>query len=64
MFADPSRNPQPLRDIVAEQDARLGVLLGIDTVEQLDRLDALPRLVVHDDGQGKTYSLSRADQSD
>jgi hypothetical protein len=59
MFADPQRNPQPLRDLAAEMDARLAALLGPETVKQLDRAGVLPRLVIQDDGHRKRYSLSR-----
>jgi hypothetical protein len=59
MFADPQRNPQPLRDLAAEMDARLSALLGPETVKQLDRAGVLPRLVIQDDGHRKRYSLSR-----
>lgn len=61
MFADPERNPQPLRDLAAEMDARLGGVLGPEAVKQLDRLGVLPRLVVQDDGNTKSYSFSRGD---
>lgn len=59
MFADPRQDPQPLRDIAAEMDARLAAILGQDTVQHLDRAGVLPRLVIQDDGKRKSYSLSR-----
>jgi hypothetical protein len=59
MFADPQQNPQPLRDLAAEMDARLGDVLGAEAVKQLDRLGVLPRLVIQDDGKRKSYSLTR-----
>lgn len=58
MFADPQRNPQPLRDLAAERDRQLETILGADVVQQLNRLGALPRLVVQDDGQKRSYSFS------
>jgi hypothetical protein len=64
MFADPQRDPQPLRDLAAEMDARLGGVLGPDAVKQLDRLGVLPRLVVQDDGTTKSYSFTRAGFAD
>jgi hypothetical protein len=60
MFADPAQDPQPVRDIAAERDARLTAILGVSTLRHLDRLGVLPRLVVQDDGQRKIYGLSRA----
>jgi hypothetical protein len=59
MFADPQQNPQPLRDLAAQMDARLTEIIGGETVKQLDRLGVLPRLVVQDDGKRKNYSFSR-----
>jgi hypothetical protein len=59
MFADPQQNPQPLRDLAAEMDARLASILGPAATKQLDQLGVLPRLVIQDDGQKKSYSLSR-----
>ena len=59
MFADPQRNPQPLRDLAAEMDSRLAEILGAEAVKNLDRAGVLPRLVIQDDGQRKSYSLSR-----
>jgi cell division protein ZapA (FtsZ GTPase activity inhibitor) len=59
MFDDPQRNPQPLRDLAAEMDARLASVLDANTVKHLDRLGVLPRLVIQDDGQRRSYSLSR-----
>jgi len=60
MFADPQQNPQPLREITAEMDSRLAAIIGIEGVQQLDRIGVLPRLVVMDDGIRKSYSLSRS----
>jgi hypothetical protein len=59
MFADPQQNPQPLREIAAQMDARLAEIIGEETVKQLDRAGALPRLIVQDDGRRRIYSLSR-----
>jgi hypothetical protein len=59
MFADPQQNPQPLREIAAQMDARLAQIIGEDTLRELDRVGALPRLVIQDDGKRKTYSFSR-----
>lgn len=58
MFADPDQNPQPLRDLSAEMEARLAAVLGEAAVRRLDSLGALPRLVIQDDGTHKTYSFS------
>jgi len=60
MFADPQQNPQPLRDLAAQMDAQLTKTIGEEAVKQLDRLGALPRLVIQDDGKRKSYSFSRA----
>jgi len=60
MFSDPQQNPQPLRDLAAQMDARLAEVIGGEAVKQLDRLGALPRLVIQDDGKRKSYSFSRA----
>jgi hypothetical protein len=58
MFADPQQDPQPLRAIAAEMDARLAAALGPEAARQLDRLGVLPRLVVQDDGNHKNYTLT------
>ncbi len=58
MFADPQQNPQPLRDLAAERDRQLEAILGAGVVQQLNHRNALPRLVVQDDGQKRTYSFS------
>ena len=59
MFASPDQNPQPLHDIAGEMESRLAAVIGADATKQLDRLGALPRLVVQDDGKRRSYSLSR-----
>ena len=59
MFADPQQDPQPLRELAAQMDARLAETIGAESVKQLDRLGVLPRLVVQDDGKRKSYSFSR-----
>ena len=48
----------------AERDGQLQALLGADALRALDRLGALPRLVVQDDGQRRSYSLRRSGFSD
>ena len=58
MFADSQRDPQPLRAIADEMDARLAATLGPETAKQLSRLGVLPRLTVQDDGNGRKYSLT------
>lgn len=59
MFADPQQDPQPLRIIAAEMEARLAATLGPEAAKQLDHLGVLPRLVVQDDGKNKNYTLGR-----
>lgn len=59
MFADPQQNPQPLRDLAAERDRQLATILGPGAVQDLNRFDALPRLVIQDDGKRKSYSFSQ-----
>lgn len=59
MFSDPQQNPQPLRDLAAERDRSLTAILGPRAVQDLNRLDALPRLVIQDDGERKSYSFSQ-----
>ncbi len=62
-FNDPSRDPAPLRAIAAEMDEHLATLLGVEAVQQLDRLGVLPRLVIEDDGKRKSYGFSSAGDS-
>ena len=64
MFADPEKNPQPVRDLAAEMDRRLEPIIGVGGIRHLDRIDALPRLVVETDGKRTSYSFSRGSSSD
>lgn len=64
MFASPDQDPRPLHDLANEMESRLAAVLGAEATKQLDRLGALPRLVVQDDGKRRTYSLSRGGFAD
>jgi len=64
MFADPQQNPQPVRDLAAEMDRRLEPIIGAAGIKRLDRIDALPRLVVQTDGKRTSYSFSRGSAAD
>ena len=53
-----------MRDIAAEMDRRLEPIIGAGGIKHLDRIDALPRLVVETDGKHTCYSFSRGNSSD
>jgi hypothetical protein len=59
MFASPEQDPRPLHELANEMESRLAAVLGQEATKQLDRIGALPRLVVQDDGKRRSYSLSR-----